>query len=93
MNRLLIMAGAFLVLVACNSSKQENEAPKEKETFKFTSAQLSTTKDYVCGMDLDKDEMIADTMLFEGKIYGYCDPGCKAEFAKDPQSYLTQNQE
>jgi YHS domain-containing protein len=85
------MAGVFVVLASCNNTPQD--APKEKETFKFTTAQLSTPKDYVCGMDLDKDEMIADTMLFEGKIYGFCDPGCKAEFAKDPKSYLTQNQE
>ncbi len=85
------MSGAFFALASCNFSKQENETPKEKEAFKFTAAQLSTTKDYVCGMDLDEDEMIADTMLFEGKIYGFCHPGCKEEFAKDPQSYLTEN--
>jgi YHS domain-containing protein len=93
MNRILTTAGAFLILASCNTSTPKTETPKEEAAFKFTVAQLSTTKDYVCGMDLDTDEMIADTMLLDGKIYGFCHTGCKEEFAKNPQNYLSQNQQ
>lgn len=91
MNKLILSAASLLLFTACNNTTTSNNT--ENETFKFSASNLSTTTDFVCGMDLDRDDMIADTFAYEGKIYGFCDPGCKEVFAKDPQSYLAQNQE
>ncbi len=88
-----MMGVAVAALTACNNSQSDASATADKKEFKFSAAQLSDPKDHVCGMDVDMDEMIADTMLYNGKIYGFCDPGCKEEFAKNPEQYLAQNQE
>jgi YHS domain-containing protein len=81
------------MLASCNTgNKQETstttpEAPETKE--QLSPAILSTNKDYVCGMELSEG-MVADTTTYEGKVYGFCDPGCKTEFLKDPAKYLSQ---
>ena len=93
MNRMIMAAATIALFASCNNTATEQPEQKENTAPKITVAQLSTTKDYVCEMDIDRDEMIADTFLYEGKIYPFCDPGCKEEFKKDPQSFLSKNLE
>ena len=45
-------------------------------------------KDVVCGMDVDPDSAPAQTE-HEGKTYYFCAPGCKTDFAGNPQKYLS----
>jgi YHS domain-containing protein len=52
-------------------------------------SQLATDQDFVCGMKLT-DEMIADTTSVDGKVYGFCSQECKAQFAQDPQKFLSK---
>ncbi|MES2619930.1 MAG: YHS domain-containing protein [Bacteroidota bacterium] len=92
MKRILFLA-AF-ALTAFNSCHQKtaveaNPVPVTEakgETIQL--ADLATDKDLVCGMVLE-GQSIADTALYEGKMYGFCASECKAEFLKNPQSYLT----
>ena len=90
MNKVILVILCAVALTSCNS-----HAPAEKNTTEKTAkislktADLATSKDLVCGMDLT-DDLIEDTTSYEGKIYGFCNTGCKDEFLKNPTSYLTQ---
>jgi len=46
---------------------------------------LNNTIDPVCQMAISHG--VKDTLHLEGKIYGFCSPGCKARFKEDPQAY------
>lgn len=92
-----MVAGAML-LGACNTKQHEGEqsqATTEATTENTTAtpaatiplASLADTKDHVCGMDLSP-EGVTDTLHHDGKVYGFCAPECKAEFAKNPSQYL-----
>ena len=94
MKRMILPVGiAILILSACHSKTpmEKNPVPatesKEGKTVKFSD--LATNKDVVCGMILE-GQSIADTALYRGLIYGFCASECKAEFRKDPKSYLIQ---
>ncbi len=94
MNRMTLMiAVAVFILSACHPKTQAEKNPvpvaesKEGETVKLSD--LATNKDVVCGMILE-GQGIADTTLYRGQMYGFCASECKAEFWKDPKSYLTQ---
>ena len=50
---------------------------------------LTVNKDLVCGMLLE-DGSVADTTLYEGKLYGFCAAECKTAFLDSPQVYLAQ---
>ncbi len=45
-------------------------------------------KDPVCGMDVDP-KTAAGKSTYKGKTYYFCSAGCKRDFDKDPQKYLT----
>ncbi|HEY0262686.1 MAG TPA: YHS domain-containing protein [Chitinophagales bacterium] len=101
MNKLILTALCAMAFASCN-----NHTPAEEKTTETTiektlptgrqaakinvkTADLATPKDVVCGMDLT-DDLIEDTTSYEGKVYGFCNVGCKEEFLKNPTSYLTQ---
>jgi len=46
----------------------------------FNPDELFSLNDPVCGMDLR--DHIGDTTLINGKLYGFCNPGCKKTFLK-----------
>lgn len=81
------------VLTGCNQKANETTnttaaEPADKK-INITVAQLATNKDLYCGMEV-QDGGIADTAVYDGKIYGFCSSECKAEVAKDPAKYITQ---
>ncbi|MEP6896659.1 MAG: YHS domain-containing protein [Chloroflexota bacterium] len=45
--------------------------------------------DPVCGMEVDPSEA-AGTSEYKGKTYYFCAPGCKKDFDKDPEKYLSE---
>ena len=47
--------------------------------------------DPVCGMQVD-EKSAAATYEYKGKTYYFCAPGCKADFEKDPEKYLSGGQ-
>jgi YHS domain-containing protein len=44
-------------------------------------------KDPVCGMDVDPKTATWKSE-YQGKMYYFCAPGCKADFDKNPQKYV-----
>jgi YHS domain-containing protein len=45
-------------------------------------------KDPVCGMDVDPKSAQWKSN-YESKTYYFCSPGCKKDFDKEPQKYLS----
>ena len=45
-------------------------------------------KDPVCAMDVDPDHAPAQSE-HNGATYYFCAPGCKTDFAADPEKYLS----
>ncbi|HLP52916.1 MAG TPA: YHS domain-containing protein [Chitinophagales bacterium] len=103
MKKLLFTAQVLtvLALTACNqkaeqkteettTTTQTEMAPAEEAaTVNVKVADLSTPKDFVCGMDVAEGS-IADTASHDGKLYGFCSKECKAEFVKEPAKYLAE---
>lgn len=48
--------------------------------------------DPVCGMEVDENSAAA-TSEYKGKTYYFCAPGCKTAFDKDPEKYLSGDEE
>ena len=49
-------------------------------------------KDPVCGMNVDP-QSTAGKSEYQGQMYYFCCPGCKASFDKDPGKYLSSSHE
>jgi len=70
---------------ADNSSEKNRSHTQAKDTSavvskkeKFADIQFASKKDTICGMPLSAG--IEDTLILDGKVYGFCAPGCKADF-------------
>ncbi len=48
-------------------------------------------KDPVCGMDVDP-KTAQWKSEYQGKTYYFCAPGCKKDFDKEPQKYISGNE-
>ena len=51
-----------------------------------------TLTDPVCGMDVTYESAQARSQ-YEGQTYYFCSMGCKETFDKDPEQYVTHEQE
>lgn len=82
-----------IILAACNNKAEKPAETKMADTPKkgidIKVAALASNKDLVCGMPVEEGS-IGDTTTLDGKIYAFCSSECKAEFLKNPQSYLVQ---
>lgn len=85
MKRIFVIAS--IAFCACNTSNSNNKEeqpstmlPKKVDTTtaKFAHLNFASKKDTVCGMPLRLG--IEDTLVLDGKIYGFCGIGCKDEF-------------
>ncbi len=50
-------------------------------------SEMTTTKDPVCGMDVNP-ETAAATSIYDGTTYYFCAPRCKKAFDANPTMYL-----
>lgn len=75
-------------LTACGNAANEEKQPdatatmepKEEKINKFAGIQFASDKDTICGMPLTAG--VEDTLMVDGKVYGFCATECKNEFAK-----------
>ncbi len=91
-SQILFIGLTGLVLSSCgNTFKGETKslAPAPKKVIDIPVTSLAIKTDPVCGMTLKQGE-IGDTAMYQGKAYGFCSTGCKEEFTKTPNQYLTQ---
>ena len=50
------------------------------ETSKYMNIVFASKIDTTCGMPVSAG--VSDTLMLDGKVYGFCAPECKAEFEK-----------
>lgn len=84
-NTLAVLAVTSL-LFSCNEGGEKTES-NEKNMIEVST--LSVDADPVCHMKLGEGS-IADTVTYEGKVYGFCAPGCKEKFMENPASFLVE---
>jgi YHS domain-containing protein len=81
-NLFYLAAIAFTtVLSSCNT-----EQKTEKTSIESTKIDFASDKDPVCQMSVKGK--VGDTTNYKGKVYGFCNPGCKEEFVKNPDQYI-----
>ena len=83
------------LLMACNGGNgdhghNDHDHAHDNGHIHISDDQLAMEKDPVCGMTVS-GEGIADTTMYEGKIYGFCNAACKKEFKQNPEKYLSVN--
>jgi len=49
-------------------------------------------RDPVCGMWIDPEDA-ADETLYKDKIFYFCAPGCKIAFEREPEIFISENQQ
>jgi YHS domain-containing protein len=102
--QLIFILSAVLVLCAFTLAQDKPETEKKekqecskdskccsmkgKETSSLTSESSAVAFNKVCpvkGGEVDPD---SPTFEYQGKVYGFCCPGCESKFEKDPETYL-----
>jgi len=68
----------------CGTKESHSEAKMEKSS-ETTSLQIWNKVCPVKGEEIDAD---APTVEYNGKLIGFCCPGCDSKFQKNPESYL-----
>lgn len=79
---------SVLLINSCTFTSKTHEPISDSKNIIPISI-LSDTKDHVCGMTI-QEGAIADTFTYNGKVYGFCATGCKDEFSKNPEKYITK---
>ena len=93
MKKLLPLLLLPLLLIGCSGTSQNDQTQGDGK-ISVTADQLDVKIDPVCEMNMEKTH-ISDTMTYKGKLIGFCNPGCKEEFAANPEKYaeiLEKNQ-
>lgn len=76
----------IMMFIALGCSSAQEEKTTSAEAISFENVQLDSDKDPVCGMSVKKH--VKDTTLYQGKVYGFCNVGCKKSFNDKPEDYL-----
>jgi YHS domain-containing protein len=89
--KLVIYLSIPIFLFSCNQASNtpnpDISSPPAVPSVIISIDSLDSPIDPVCEMEMNADG-IADTIEWEGKIYGFCATECKTEFIKSPEAYL-----
>ncbi len=91
MKKLLKILLLTSLTIACkNKQNHMSRIDEKKDTVKtnaqkFSAIKLDYKKDPVCGMPVKAG--IEDTLLYQGKIIGFCATECKLSFIMNPKSF------
>jgi len=79
----------FTVIYSCSEKKEMEVQKADKEIMHSAhglDVKVDNKFDPICGMETEGH--VSDTIHYAGKVYGFCNTGCKEEFAKNPDQYL-----
>jgi Cu+-exporting ATPase len=51
---------------------------------------MPTAIDPVCKMEVDTEAPPGGTYELDGTTYYFCSPGCREDFAEEPEEYLSE---
>lgn len=94
LHKTFLTAIAFITLVclvACEGSSKEQkksaqdnakmmQTVQQQKKSRFAGIQFASKSDTTCGMPITAG--VEDTLVLNGKVYGFCATECKDEFAK-----------
>lgn len=49
---------------------------------------MEKVKDFVCGIEIDKDMQLDYDYDYQGKTYHFCSETCRDDFARHPTRYV-----
>lgn len=84
MKNLILITAVIATSFACSSPKPEHADVPEKVSMTKESGivlaegLLVSTNDTICGMPIGNEP--ADTVTYDGKLFGFCSTGCKEAF-------------
>lgn len=79
-----LIAAVMMFHQEASKSSQNNSFPQMKAVFNAGADTLRP--DPICNMKVDDKK--GDTIHYKGHIFGFCSRYCRAEFMKNPDSYL-----
>ncbi len=89
MKNIFVSIGMVALMASCGGGTDHNNMQTSGSGLDISPDQLASTLDPVCKMDMTKIK-IADTTMVDGKLYAFCNPGCKEEFLADPGKYMNE---
>ncbi len=90
-----ILLGSSIFLTACGNNTSTNTATMDSASnvaasdsaVSYDISLVQNKKDPTCGMPVTAG--ISDTVHYDNKVLGFCSPGCKEEFLKNPKANMT----
>ena len=82
-------AAANTATPAATATQNGTPASAAKTAAVKTALVWAGDMDPICEMSVDR-ATVEDTAHYKGKIYGFCNPGCKETFKEDPAKYAKQ---
>ncbi len=70
---------------SCCGTKESHSEANIEESSETASVQIWNKVCPVKGEEIDAD---SPTVEYNGKVIGFCCPGCESKFEKDPETYL-----
>ncbi|QQS35025.1 MAG: YHS domain-containing protein [Ignavibacteriales bacterium] len=95
MNKILLII--IVLTLSINLDAQEKnkstQTEKEKHSTSIDSSKVTDNKqkeiwNELCPVQGNKVEKDVPTVEHDGKVYGFCCPGCDTKFAKNPEKYV-----
>lgn len=80
------LIAAVIMFNKSSSINQQNSCINPKIQTSIAIAPDTLRPDPVCNMKVDDKK--GDTIHYKGHIFGFCSRYCRAEFMKNPDSYL-----
>lgn len=93
MKKTTILAITILSIISIScGEKKEVEVKKADDKMMHAAHNLDVKVDNkfdpIC--EMETADHVSDTIHYQGKVYGFCSSGCKEEFAKNPEQYLSK---
>jgi YHS domain-containing protein len=94
----LVLSLSAVIFLTIVTTAQENPQKEQKEIEQQTQVKSVQTSDStetgskeiwnkVCPVKGNAVEEDTPTVVYNGKLYGFCCPGCDTKFAKNPEKY------
>ncbi len=82
---------AIIFSISLTGFAQEKQDDKKKDSVTKSEQQIQpvdkTPWNKVCPVKGNQVESDSPTVEYNGKVYGFCCPGCDSKFAKNPEKY------
>lgn len=85
------LIAAVIMFNKSSSINRQNRFNSSKIQAAITIAPDTLRPDPICNMKVDDKK--GDTIHYKGHIFGFCSRYCRAEFIKNPDSYLPKKKD